>query len=118
GQLEKAVNFKRIAEQVYRPELYRQAVAELALDFPVGDYKDEGVHPAPWRLEGDQGDLVMGPDLFFDGARFTASDPVAYLEGQSFNHRTVDLQLLPEANPIDAPGRKRNRSVAGEEVNR
>ncbi|MCB1850883.1 MAG: ABC transporter substrate-binding protein [Gammaproteobacteria bacterium] len=118
GQLERAVNFKRIAEQVYRPELYRQAVAELELDFPVRDYKDEGVHSSPWHMQGENGDLVMGSDLFFDGARFTASDPIAYLEGQSFNHRLVDLQLLLEANPIDAPSRKVNRSVAGEEVKR
>ncbi len=60
-----------LAARVYRPDIYRAAVAPLHVPTPVSDVKTEGTHAATWQLEASPGTITMGPDLFCDRAVFT-----------------------------------------------
>ncbi|MCR6632306.1 MAG: ABC transporter substrate-binding protein [Magnetospirillum sp.] len=68
------VDERRLAEEVYRPDLYRLAALELGLPVPLTDHKTEGRHAAPWVLDKATSPILMGPDLLLDGAVF---DPAA-----------------------------------------
>lgn len=61
-----------LAARVYRPDLYRAAVAPLGISVPLADAKTEGAHDAPWQLEAVPSPIAMGPDSFCDGALFEA----------------------------------------------
>ncbi len=54
-----------VAATCYRPDLYRRALADTPL--PGQDWKGEGIHAGPWRLETSQGEIGMGADTFIDG---------------------------------------------------
>ncbi len=60
----------RAVHAVVRPDLYRSAADDLGLPYPDEDMKTEGDHEGAWTLPTSRGELVMGPDRFFDGARF------------------------------------------------
>ncbi len=64
-----------LAERIYRPDLFRAAVAPLGIAVPSVDTKIEGRHSAAWSLDTPQGSLAMGPDLFCDGAIFDPAQP-------------------------------------------
>lgn len=57
---------ERVA-QVYRPDLYRAALAPIQVAIPSEDGKSEGTHPRPYRTADG---VPLGADLFFDGATF------------------------------------------------
>lgn len=79
GQVEPPVDIAAVANEVYRPDIYRQAAETLGLAVPTIDRKREGTHPRGWTLEQATTPLAMGPDLFFDGTTFDPVDPNAYL---------------------------------------
>jgi ABC-type nitrate/sulfonate/bicarbonate transport system substrate-binding protein len=79
GQLPPSIDFEPLAEQVYRPDLYRQAADALGINAPLQDYKSEGDHGQSWSLNGTQGPLTLGSDCFFDGGRFDPRRPLEYL---------------------------------------
>jgi NitT/TauT family transport system ATP-binding protein/nitrate/nitrite transport system substrate-binding protein len=60
-----------IAARIYRPDIYRNAVAPLGVPSPLADIKMEGIHAASWQLEASPAPIMMGTDLFCDGAVFT-----------------------------------------------
>lgn len=64
-----------LAHRVYRPDLYRAAVAPLGLDVPLSDAKPEGAHVTDWSLEAAPHSIPMGPDRFCDGKVFQPSAP-------------------------------------------
>ncbi len=97
GQLEKPIDLRRVAAEVYRSDLYREAAADLGLPVPSADEKVEGVHESTWRVPGEHVDLEVGADLFFDDLRFDARDPVAYLAAQTIHDRVVRLDELAKA---------------------
>lgn len=108
GQLEKADALCSVIERVYRPDLYREVAAELGIPAPTIDWKIEGAHQAPWRLEeATIAPIPMAPDRFLDGLPFDARALPAYLERlevSSLRIRTDELpQSLasPEAWPAD-----------------
>ncbi|KAF0222262.1 MAG: nitrate/nitrite transport system substrate-binding [Rhodospirillaceae bacterium] len=70
GHLPADINARRLAEDIYRPDLYRMAALELGRPVPLTDYKSEGEHAAPWILTQATAPIAMGPDLLLDGARF------------------------------------------------
>ena len=72
-----AVDRPALAAQVYRPDLYRAAVAPLGVSVPFADSKSEGAHAAPWQLQASPSPITMGPDSFCDGAVFEASPALA-----------------------------------------
>ena len=43
------------------PDLYRRALADTPL--PGQDWKGEGIHAGPWRLETSQGEIGMARTL-------------------------------------------------------
>jgi NitT/TauT family transport system ATP-binding protein/nitrate/nitrite transport system substrate-binding protein len=68
------VDLRRLAEQVYRPDLYRSAVAPLDEPTPLADWKREGAHDAPWTIEGAAGPIVLPADRLCDGRAFDPDD--------------------------------------------
>jgi nitrate/nitrite transport system substrate-binding protein len=78
GQIGPEVDIAAIAEQVYRPDLFRMAAAALGEPTPLVEDKVEGAHAAPWRLDEATVAIRMAPDLFFDGRLFDAAQPHRY----------------------------------------
>lgn len=74
GQLGPGADIRRVAEECYRPDLYRLAALDLGLAVPLIDYKTEGGHAAPWTLDKATAPIAMAPDLMAGGATF---DPFA-----------------------------------------
>ena len=61
---------RRVAEDAFRPDLYRRALAELALPMPTASSKVEGQLQSPMPCAAERGELILGPDSFFDGHIF------------------------------------------------
>ena len=98
GQLDRPVDIHKVAESVYRPDLYREAAEDLGIDYPTIDYKPEGVHESNWTLEDATAPIAMGPDLFLDGKTFDPENLMAYLEGFRVHNRRVELAELAGLN--------------------
>jgi NitT/TauT family transport system ATP-binding protein len=67
------------AEAVFRPDLYRAALAGSAAILPGASSKLEGAIGDPLAAGSVQGRLVLGADRFFDGRAFDPDDAQAYL---------------------------------------
>jgi ABC-type nitrate/sulfonate/bicarbonate transport system substrate-binding protein len=59
-----------LAARVYRPDIYRAAVAPLGVDIPTSDSKTEGGHDGEWQLESLPHPIAMASDGFCDGKVF------------------------------------------------
>lgn len=68
------------AAAVYRPDLYRAALAPLGAALPAADLKCEGALQAPTLVASTGEPLRLGPDRFFDGRIFDPQRIEAYLE--------------------------------------
>jgi NitT/TauT family transport system ATP-binding protein/nitrate/nitrite transport system substrate-binding protein len=66
-------DLEALAARVYRPDLYRAAVASLGVSVPKTDSKSEGTHPANWELDASPNPIAMDPDSFCDRAVFETS---------------------------------------------
>jgi hypothetical protein len=99
GQLTETQNLHRIADKVYRPEIYREVAKALGFQTGIADYKDEGRHDSAWSPQGDDAPWVLGADCFFDGRQFRPGDPIGYLRGFDVHHLAADLGALGAANP-------------------
>jgi len=68
------VDQKKLSGLVYRPDLYRTALAATAEPLPSQDWKPEGAHEAPWALEaltnGSASEITMPADGFCDRSVF------------------------------------------------
>lgn len=80
GHIESPIDVGSVARDVYRSDVYREAVAPLGIPVPTCDEKGEGLHAEPWVLEQATRPISMGPDAFFDGRRFDPRDVAGYLE--------------------------------------
>jgi two-component system, oxyanion-binding sensor len=98
GQIDKAIDFKKVAESVYLPDLYREAAKDLGLPAPTTNFKTEGTHSKPWTLDKATKPIAMGPDKFFDGMTFDPSKPVDYLKGFPMHNMKVSLAELAKLN--------------------
>jgi NitT/TauT family transport system ATP-binding protein/nitrate/nitrite transport system substrate-binding protein len=74
GLVDASVDLRALAERIYRPDLYRGAMAPLGEPVPAGDWKHEGAHDAPWTVEAAPAPIALPADRFCDGAVF---DPEA-----------------------------------------
>ena len=71
-----------LARACFRPDIYRAALAKIGIDVPAIDCKSDGLHSAPYTVPGTRGDIVMGPNAFFDGEVFDPAHIEAYLARQ------------------------------------
>ena len=67
------------ARQVYRPDLYRAALATTEADLPSASAKVEGALTQATPVASRNGRMVLGPDGFFDGLLFDPDDLEGYL---------------------------------------
>lgn len=74
GLIGGSVNLRELAERVYRPDLYRSALAPLGEPAPVFDWKHEGAQDGPWTADAAPTPIAMPADRFCDGTVF---DPEA-----------------------------------------
>ena len=69
------------AQGVFRPDLYRAALAGSGAPLPGASSKLEGALVEPIGAGSTQGRLVLGSDPFFDGRAFDPDDIPGYLAG-------------------------------------
>jgi len=98
GQIEKPLNIKKVAADVYRPDIYREAAKALGVPVPTIDHKVEGKHAGNWSLTQATQPIPMGPDKFFDGMAFDPARPIDYLKGFKVKNMKVDLAALAKLN--------------------
>ena len=67
------------AQSVFRPDLYRAALAGSGAPLPNASSKLEGALDAPIGAGSSQGRLLLGQDRFFDGRAFDPDDIAGYL---------------------------------------
>ncbi|WP_136069390.1 CmpA/NrtA family ABC transporter substrate-binding protein [Modicisalibacter radicis] len=72
GHLPGDLDLEALIARCVRPDLYRQAAADIGLSSPLDDSKTEGAHDREWSLPGTRGGIDMGPDRFLDGGVFGA----------------------------------------------
>jgi len=99
GQLRVPVDMRKLAEEVYRPDLYREAAQALGLPCPAVDYETEGQHDEPWTLHDASEPMMLGPDRFLDGRIFDPLRPADYLKHFELHNRQVSLDALAKVNP-------------------
>ena len=67
------------AAGVFRPDVYRRALAELDVAMPGASMKVEGAVDRPLGVGSRRGELTLGPDRFFDGRVFDPEQIDDYL---------------------------------------
>lgn len=60
----------RTAAKTFRPDLYRAHLGPLGMDMPGASAKTEGALSAAKPVRSTKGEMILGPDAFFDGAIF------------------------------------------------
>ncbi|MBB5685381.1 ABC transporter substrate-binding protein [Sphingobium boeckii] len=68
-----------VAAGVFRPDIYRAALASTGAILPGASAKVEGGIAQPIGVSSVSGRLIMGPDRFFDGRLFDPDRAAAYL---------------------------------------
>ncbi len=98
GQIEKPLDIAKTAGEIYRPDIYREAVKSLGIPVPTIDVKTEGTHAEPWTLEEATKPIVMGSDLFFNGDVFDPSNILSYIEGFEVKNLAFAMDELSKLN--------------------
>ena len=84
GQVREPFDLKALAEQVFRTDLYRSAVAGMDVPVPAADSKTEGA---------DSG------SVFFGGETFDPDAALAYLDKLAIRNAGTDLNAFSALNP-------------------
>jgi NitT/TauT family transport system ATP-binding protein len=79
------------ARMSYRPDIYRRAVKGMGLSLPSASMKVEGALTEPTPVGSPAGDLVLGPDGFFDGRRFDPDALDDYIDAFDIHSRSAML---------------------------
>jgi ABC-type nitrate/sulfonate/bicarbonate transport system substrate-binding protein len=82
GHVEHTPQNERVARATYRPDLYRAALKPLGAALPAANAKVEGALTAPTPVGSAGGNLMLGPDGFFDGEIFDPDRVADYLAQQ------------------------------------
>ena len=82
GQVGHSEENARIAQETYRPDLYRAALKPLGIALPVANAKVEGALLTATPVGSAGASLTLGPDGFFDGGLFDPDKLDAYIESQ------------------------------------
>ncbi len=83
GQLDKAVDMKKVIEKVYRPDLFAEAAKEVNYSLP----------PSPWKIDG-----VDEYNKFMDGKVYDPNKAVEYIYSFDVTNPTVSKEELMKAN--------------------
>lgn len=62
------------ARACFRSDIYRDALAPLGVDMPGASERVEGAMATPTAVASTKGEMILGPDVFFDGALFDFSE--------------------------------------------
>jgi ABC-type nitrate/sulfonate/bicarbonate transport system substrate-binding protein len=90
GHIREAIDYRTVAEQVYRPDIFTAVATELGIAAPTGDHKLEGISATEHLEQG----VTLGPDLFFDGAIFNPGKPADYLQQFEISSISEPVELL------------------------
>lgn len=63
------------AMPVFRTDLYRQHLRAAGADMPGASSRVEGAMQHPTAVASEKGQMILGPDAFFDGQSFDPTDP-------------------------------------------
>lgn len=67
------------AASVFRPDIFRRALADSDVPMPGASMKVEGAVDLPLAVGSRRGELTLGPDRFFDGRTFDPEQLDAFL---------------------------------------
>ncbi|QSR20143.1 CmpA/NrtA family ABC transporter substrate-binding protein [Novosphingobium sp. KA1] len=81
GMVEASPQAAAQAAAVFRPDVFRRALAGSDVPMPGASMKLEGALASPRAVGSRGGDLTLGPDRFFDGRVFDPERIDDYLEG-------------------------------------
>lgn len=85
GEVEHNAMRAEAAAMTFRPDIYRSALAGLAVPVPLADSKVEGLLDGPTSVPATTGTMVIGPDGFFDGKVFDPAQVDAYIASQKLD---------------------------------
>ncbi len=94
GDYADVLDFKKTAQAVYLPKLYREAARDLQIAYPTIGYKDEGQNSLSWRLDEASEPIDMGPDRFFDGRIYQPRETMRYINGLQISHIRAPLDAM------------------------
>lgn len=80
GMVEPSLAAERAAEDVFRSDIYRRALAGRGVAMPGASMKVEGSLARPLAAATHEGSLTLAPDRFFDGRSFDPQDIAGYLQ--------------------------------------
>ncbi|WP_288805526.1 CmpA/NrtA family ABC transporter substrate-binding protein [uncultured Novosphingobium sp.] len=83
GMVEASPQAAAQAAAVFRPDVFRRALAGSDVPMPGASMKLEGALESPLAVGSRKGDLTLGPDRFFDGRVFDPERIEDYLTGFS-----------------------------------
>lgn len=72
--LPETADYKRVIEEVFLVENYRQVATELGIDVPLLNTKQEGVHGEIWEIDSRQGIMDLAEDEFFDRQSYRSDE--------------------------------------------
>ena len=98
GQIDQALSINALASQVFRPDIYAQAAAELGVSYPETTVKEEGLHEQTWRFAQSPTNITMGPDKFFDHHVFNPARAADYVYDFEINHARISKEDLKTMN--------------------
>jgi len=79
--LEHSTDNMNRAAAVFRPDVFRRALAHSDVAMPGASMKLEGALATPLGVGSRRGELTLGPDRFFDGRIFDPEQVEGYLAG-------------------------------------
>jgi len=82
GEVAASPDRAALAAATFRPDLYRAALAPLGVPVPAEDYRKDGDRSEPHPTPALGGDLLLGPNRFFDGAVFDPAALESYIAAQ------------------------------------
>jgi two-component system, oxyanion-binding sensor len=88
GQAREPFDILALADRVYRPDLYRAAVAGLGIELPESDYKPEGA----------AADMPGATASFFGKGSFDPRAAMSYLKGLRIRAAAADLDAFAARN--------------------
>ena len=98
GQIEKPIDIRKAADEVYRPDIYREAVKGMGVPVPTVDWKTEGTHKEPWTLSDATAPVEMGSDAFFNGDVYDPAKIAEYIDGFDVKHVAMSMDELSKLN--------------------